>query len=43
MCVGLRVCMCMCVLEIISVDVYVLRSMSVRGLSEGVCVKGSDC
>ena len=42
-CVGLRVCMCMCMLERISVDVCVLRRMSVRGMSGGVCVRGSDC
>ena len=36
-CVGLRV------FERISVDVCVLRRMSVRGLSERVCVRGSDC
>ena len=41
-CIGLRVCMCMCVLEGISVNVYVLRRVNVRGLSEGVCVRGSD-
>ena len=43
MCVGLRVRMCMCVLERISVDVYVLRRISVRGMSERVCVRRSDC
>ena len=43
MSVCLRVCMCMCVLERISVDVCVLRRLSVRGLSVGVCVIGSDC
>ena len=44
--VGVLVCACvcvaMCVLEIISVDVCVLRRMSVRGLSVGVCFKGID-
>ena len=36
-------CMCMCVLERISVGVRVLRRMRVRGMIEDVCVRGSDC
>ena len=42
-CVGLRVCVCMCVLERISVELCLLRRRSVEGLSVCVCIMGSDC
>ena len=32
-----------CMLERISVDVCVLRRVSIGGLSVGVCVGGCDC